>query len=305
MTKIHLLTLSAASAALGLSSFSLLSRRGEDVESLDRRIDTLQQSVRALEEPRANLGLPRAMPADDRLEDLARRVERVEFDLSQRTLAEPAAERSEPVQAPVANENDRRVLGPEELAAFERLLPEMLRFADDPGRAGSEEAERFWRTLRTTDAADALVAKLEAKVQHDGADLAARMDLADAYVAKLLSVPPGPEQGVWGARAEEQWNAVVERDPDHWGAQSALGQNFAMYPDFLGRTADSIRHLERARAIQEHGVIDPSQARTYSTLARMYQRQGRPQDAAEILRAGLARHPDDADLARALKDLPH
>ena len=36
----------------------------------------------------------------------------------------------------------------------------------------------------------------------------ARMGLADAYVAKLLTVPGGPERGIWGMKAEKQWQTI-------------------------------------------------------------------------------------------------
>jgi tetratricopeptide (TPR) repeat protein len=121
-------------------------------------------------------------------------------------------------------------------------------------------------------------------------------------VAKLMTIQ-GPEQGLWGSRAEEQWREVSLRDPDHWGAAFALGQNYAYYPDVMGKTDEAIAHLERARAIQERAQQGQEHVRTYLSLARLYQRKGDLEGARSVLRAGLRYHPGEEELGAALDGL--
>lgn len=161
------------------------------------------------------------------------------------------------------------------------------------------EQEQFYRRLRTTGIVDELVTELEAAVERAPNDAAVRMQLADAYTAKLSTIPGGPEQGVWGGKAERQWQAVLERQPEHWEARFALGFNYSMYPSFVDRSAEAIEHLEVARRLLPSLPPEPRQADVFTALARMYQRQGKPDAARTALAEGLQRFPGDEGLLRA------
>ena len=164
---------------------------------------------------------------------------------------------------------------------------------------------RFVEELaRGTSVVDDLLADLEAQVDRDPGDVALRMQLAGVYVAKLYTVTQGPEQGLWGGKAEDQWRQVTELDPDHWEAHFTLGNNFAYYPDFLDKTGEAIAHLERAREIQERAAPADGDPRTYLFLGRLYRREAKLDDARRVLEAGLERHPDDEALRKALAELP-
>ena len=129
------------------------------------------------------------------------------------------------------------------------------------------------------------------------------MELADAYVAKLLTVPAGPERGIWGVKAEKQWQDVVKQDPDHWDAQYTLAFNYSMYPDFLNKTDDAIQGFERALAIQQRVQPKPQHAKTYVQLARMHKKKGNAKKAREVLELGQMRHPRDKQITAALAAL--
>jgi tetratricopeptide (TPR) repeat protein len=184
------------------------------------------------------------------------------------------------------------------LAELESVLAEVLAPSFD--WSGSSEAlERFYELARDSDLIGERIAELEHAVAADPGDLALRMELADFYVARLLTLQ-GPEQGVWGGRAEEQWRAVIDRDAEHWEARFRLGNDYAFYPDVMGKTDDAIALLSEARAIQERSAPLPEHVQTYLSLARMHQRKGELEQARAVLRAGLRLHPDDARLEAAL-----
>lgn len=171
------------------------------------------------------------------------------------------------------------------------------------GKATDEEEQRFWELARTSGAVDELMKSLEGKVKESPDDIAARMQLANAYIEKLQTVPAGMEQGMWGNKASAQWKEVLKRDPEHWDAQFAVGYSWTWWPEQMNKTPDAIRELEKAREIQERGAASPRHAQVYFQLSRMYQRQGKADKAKEILRSGLARHPDDGELKKALDSL--
>ena len=128
------------------------------------------------------------------------------------------------------------------------------------------------------------------------------MKLADTYVAKLMTVA-GPEQGLWGGRAEEQWGRVVVLDDGNWGAHSALGTNYSYYPEVMGKGLDAIRHLERAREIQRDLAPLPEHVQTYLFLARLYAREEKKDESRAVLMEGLEFHYANQDLSSALSRL--
>lgn len=168
------------------------------------------------------------------------------------------------------------------------------------GEATEEEQERFWQLAASTELLDGVMKTLETQVKDRPDDLGAKMRLADAYVAKLLTVPPGPLQGVWGNKAMQQWQSVLEKQPDHWDARYSVAFSWSMWPDFLNKTPDAVREFEKLREVQERQTVDAKHAQTYFQLSRLYQKQGKTDKARETLRAGVARHPDDAELKKAL-----
>lgn len=168
------------------------------------------------------------------------------------------------------------------------------------GTATDDEEAKFWELARTSGRVDEIVKDLEAKVKSSPGDVDARMDLASAYIAKLLTLPGGPEQGVWSGKAEKQWNEVLKLDPENWDAQYSLAFNWSMWPEFLNKTPDAVAGFEKARAIQERKSPAPEHAQTYFQLSRLYAKQGKTDKAKEALRAGLERHPADPELRKAL-----
>jgi tetratricopeptide (TPR) repeat protein len=129
------------------------------------------------------------------------------------------------------------------------------------------------------------------------------MGLAQAYVAKLMSIPQGPEQGLWSNKAVQQWQAVLEKDPDHWEARYSLAFNWSMWPDFLNKTPDAIREFEKVREVQERQTPEAKHADTYLQLSRLYVKQGKADKAKDVLRSGLGRFPQDEDLKKALASM--
>ena len=192
----------------------------------------------------------------------------------------------------------------EEVSAeeFRSLMAGLVRMTQE-GSVSVEDQERFWEAARTTTMVDDAIEHLEAQVAEYPGDQAARMDLADAYVAKLLTVPTGPERGVWGSKAEGQWQALLEQNPDHWEAQYVLAYDYSMYPDFVNRTDEAISGFESALRIQERLQPQPEHAMTYVQLARMYTKIGNVEKARQALELGQSRHPRHEGIADALKSL--
>jgi len=187
------------------------------------------------------------------------------------------------------------------LREFDALLRELDANDWDYERLG-ESYERFLELARESGLLDERIAELESAVAAAPADVDLRMDLADTFIAKLMTAS-GPEQGLWGNRATEQWQAVVDLRPDHLGAHASLGVSYSYYPDVMGKTDDAIRHLERARALQRDVQPNPRHVQIFVFLARLYRRNGRVDDARATLLEGLQAHPGNEQLEAALEQL--
>lgn len=167
--------------------------------------------------------------------------------------------------------------------------------------ASAEERGQFFRLAKEEGLVDALLSAAQAAVDAEPGSVAARMKLADSFLVKLYTVPGGPEQGVWGEKAEDQWKRVAELDPEHWDARFRLAESWSYYPDVMNRTADAIQVFERLREIQEAGAPEPRHARVYRFLHQLYLRQGEREKAEAALAAGARRHPDDAGLGKGVR----
>ncbi len=158
---------------------------------------------------------------------------------------------------------------------FRDLMSQVVRSTMGGGESiGPEDQQRFWEAARTTTMVDDAIGRLEALIADKPQDEGSRMELADAYVAKLLTVPAGPERGIWGTKAESQWQEILTQNPDHWEAQYTLAYDYSMYPDFVDKTEEAIAGFEAALRIQERVQPRVEHAKTYVQLARMHTKKG-------------------------------
>ncbi|MCG3135197.1 MAG: hypothetical protein HMLKMBBP_02703 [Planctomycetes bacterium] len=285
----------AAALPLSLVLLAACGPQGEDPAAKEAR-ESLLDEVRKTREEAQKSGEASRRAADDvrslqrDLAALSERVARIE--------SEPRGTAPETGTAEAPGAADRPAKPAVSKEEFDSLRKKVF-----DGTATDDEEARFWELARTSGQVDAVVKDLEAKVKASPGDLDARMDLAQAYIAKLLTLPGGPEQGVWSGKAEKQWNEVLKADPDHWDAQFSLAFNWSMWPDFLNKTPDAVKGFEKAREIQERRTPAPEHAQTYFQLSRLYAKQGKTDKAKDVLRAGLERHPDDANLRKALDSM--
>ena len=235
----------------------------------------------------------------------ARRAEESAASLAARVAAlEAASERPAPGPSgsggrgmgdgPVAGRGDGAAKPDATLVAEYQALRRKV-FRD---QATADEQKRFFEILKGPGFIDGLLADLEAKVAAAPGDPDARLGLADAYISKLFTVPAGPEMGVWGGKAEEQWKEILKQDDRHWQARYSLAFSWSQYPDFLNKTPDALREFEKLRSQQEQGAAEPRHANTYFLLHSLYRKAGNPEKAKEALEEGLRRFPEDEDLRK-------
>ncbi len=251
---------------------------GARVDTIDGKLDSMTRRLSAMK---------------DEQQAVLERVDRVARHVAAQQEGRPAGESALPT-GPEA--------GDPAVTASARLEFDALREKVFSGTATDEEQQQFWEMSREKpELLKAMIADLESAVGDRPNDLAARMALGNAYIAKLFTVPFGPEQGVWGGKAEKQWKEVLERDADHWQARFSLAFGYSQYPDFMNKTPDAIREFETLRQVQERSTTAPGHAQTYFQLSLLYRKQGQAEKAREVLDEGLRRFPNDANLKKALE----
>ena len=256
----------------------------ERVDSLDSKLDTLTGSIETL-----SARLDRSADRFDDLESLAAR------------LSDSAAGTASPDAAGLADAGFRAgdAASEDEVAEFKDL---MEKFFADGASLSTDDQERFYKLARSK-VLEGLMDDLEEEIESHPTDLDARMELADLYIAKLFTVPGGPEQGLWGQRAEKQWKEVATQDPNHWEAHFNIGSSLYYYPEFLNRTNDAIDWMEKSRALLANRPASDEDAPNYVQLAQLYQRQDKNGKAREVLEAGLDRLPRNTAIQDALSSL--
>lgn len=269
-----------------------------ELDRLDGRLDSLLEQ---LTEPSGDAGAGASAELLATLGELRLRVDRIEDRARRQPATGQVAEgTAEPSDASSDSGGGSRAGADVSRDEFIALLGPVL--SGDPDVSPEDQA-RFWEAARSSGLVDDLVGTLEAALDDNPTDVDTRLELANAYVAKLLTVPAGPERGVWGSRAEEQWETALELDPMSWDAQFRLAESLSYYPAFLNKRGEAIEGLEAARRIQEELVPESRHAKTYLLLSRMHVQGGDREAALLALRAGLARHPGDAELAQALDEI--
>lgn len=167
-----------------------------------------------------------------------------------------------------------------------------------------EDAQlEFWEMVRSSKAFKDKIKALEQSVSQNTMDTQTRKDLAQLYVVKLLTMPDSPEKAIWANKAEKQWNAVLQIDPDDWEARKSTAFSLSQYPDFLNRQGDSIDHYEKLVELQSTLQPEPKFENTYLELSRLYLKKGDRLSAQETAVEGLALFPGNQQLRERSKIL--
>jgi tetratricopeptide (TPR) repeat protein len=147
---------------------------------------------------------------------------------------------------------------------------------------------------------DEALAEMEKYAAAHADDPDAQVDLAGAYIVKLMQVPDGMERGTWSAKSIAACEAALKIDPEHWGGQFTKAMNLSQWPAFLGKQPEAIRTFEKLVEQQERSPSDPRFAQTYYQLGNTYRTAGNVEKAKEVFRRGLERFPDNRPLKEQL-----
>ena len=282
-----------AALAVAVLSFAMRPRAGPatdsdadlgDSKSLENRVNDLEGRVEAAEQ--------RQREADERLAKTDRLAHEASVNAAR---AVDLVKGGAGGPAPVVDPKDQ----PTEKARSEQR--EQMLAAIRDGRIPDGEIFEFFGKAKDLGFLDEALAEMEKYAAAHAADPDAQVDLATAYVVKLLTVPEGPERGTWSMKSINAAERALKADPEHWGAQFVKGMNLSQWPDFMGKQPEAIRTFEKLVEQQERSAPDPGYSETYYHLGNLYRKTGNAAKALEVFKRGLALFPDDKVLREQIE----
>jgi len=254
----------------------------------------------ALESVQTELGeLRRANEAlGEHLAGLANRVEAVAAAAARTTMPEIGDAQLERVLAGVLEAG--AFLSP---TAEREDTPELDLASIFPGLLGTnpDQAQDIWTQIKDAGRIDELLEMFAEHARLNPNLAQAHVDLGNAYLQKLVSMTPGPQQGEVAMRADRAFDGALQVDPNHWEARFTKAVAFTFWPDFLGKKQQAIDQFEILITQQEQGASQPHFAQTYLFLGNLYEQRGQAEKAAEIWANGLGFFPADAELRSKVK----
>lgn len=278
--------LAASAAATGIS----LSLRSSSSPSAPPQLGELQASLRDLQAE--NQRLARELAA------LANQPQPAVVPLTERTVAP--------------------VLGPEQVAAAveaylrqrEGSVAEASGAGGDGGKPNFDLDKDFaglvgtnfwsngasWKRAFAAGRMDDVVAQFEALAKASPNDVGAQMNLANAYLAYLQM-----DNSKWqlSAKADKQFDKVLDIDDHHWEARFSKAVSYTFWPDFLGKKPEAIQHFETLVKQQENMPVQDDQAQTYLFLGNLLAERD-PERARQVWQQGATRHPNNQELRQKL-----
>jgi len=207
----------------------------------------------------------------------------VERALDRRAGDAPAAARAaEPEPAPAEKPRSAR-------DAFEALTS---------GNLSRAEREKLWKELRETGDADQVIALFEARAKERPDDPEAQLELGQAYLQKIFSVPDGPEKGLWAVKADQAFDQALALDDHNWEARFTKAVSLSFWPPLFGKQSSAIQNFETLVAQQDQLPQQPQFAETHLMLGNMYLQQGKTDKALAAWQKGLSYFPNHAQLAQ-------
>jgi tetratricopeptide (TPR) repeat protein len=254
-----------------------------DSKSLENRVNDLEGRMEAAE--------MRQREADERLAKAERLANEAAGNASRAVDLVKGAGGT----APVVDSKDQ----PTEKTRNEKK--EQILAAIREGRLGDADVMEIFGNAKDLGFLDDALAEMEKYAAAHAQDADAQVDLATAYVVKLMSVANDMEKGTWSMKSIQACERALKIEPEHWGAQFVKGMNLSQWPDFLGKQPEAIRTFEKLVDQQERSAAQPEFAETYYHLGNLYRKTGNTSKALEVFKRGLALFPDDKVLREQIE----
>ncbi|NUN50576.1 MAG: tetratricopeptide repeat protein [Candidatus Brocadiae bacterium] len=168
----------------------------------------------------------------------------------------------------------------------------------------SQEAiAAFLEKVRKDKSQGAIQAALRAFLERDPRNAQAHYLLARAYVDELMTSKSYADMERLGELCMKEYGAALDINPTYWEPRFERAISYTFYPEQLGMLPHAVRDFETLVAQQNRSNADPRFAETYSNLARVYVRTGKPEKAKAALKDALTLFPENKSLQQQLAEM--
>lgn len=259
--------------------------RGELRAATDR-LNAAQQQVDEAAAKSANTAELTALR--DKVAKLEAETRRLEAELATR----PAASTTDKPAEPPADKQPAAA-DPEAVKQAQELLGKVKANPTD-----YDTVEKLAEALRKADAStrEKAIADLKAIVAADPRNKEARLALASVMVTRFRDLRNPMDQGALAAEIKTELDKAIDIDPGYYEAQHFLALMKTGYPPFTEEFKTANKDLDRAIELQSKMTWDDSFSEIYAAYAGWYRRQGKLEEAAAKVQAGLDKDPRNEDL---------
>jgi tetratricopeptide (TPR) repeat protein len=243
------------------------------------RLETAAQRIKDLEGR-----LTRAEAAADEAGRIARQASRLIEETARARSGPKGAGVISPTGTPAEEDADRK-------AAADAVLSQIRE-----GKIPEGGVFNLFLKAKDLGILDQALAEMEKYAAAHADDPDAQVELAAAYIQKLMAVPEGMERGAWSQKSINSCEAALKINPEHWSAQFIKGMNLSQWPAFLGKQPEAIRTFEKLIEQQERTAPDPKFAQTYFQLGTTYRAAGNTEKARAVFARGLELYPENKQI---------
>ena len=163
-----------------------------------------------------------------------------------------------------------------------------------------DRSNAIWNEARKAGKTKELLALFEAAAAAAPNLPQAQYQLGQACIQALMGTQDFVEQGKLSQTADAAFDRTLELEATHWEARYSKAVSYTFWPDFLGKKAEAVRHLNVLLDQQERAGPEPKHIEAYLTLGNLYSQQGKEAEALAVWERGIARFPTDARLLEKL-----
>ncbi len=154
--------------------------------------------------------------------------------------------------------------------------------------------------LRNSGKLDQAISELEQRVTDNTQAPQYPTALGRLYLQKAGTIQDLREQGILGLKADQQFEAALNLDPNNWEARFTKAVAMTYWPTQLNKGEELFGHFTTLLQQQEAQAPQPQFAQTYAWMGDAYQKYGYADYAKQIWQRGAGLFPQNQELKSKL-----
>lgn len=154
--------------------------------------------------------------------------------------------------------------------------------------------------LRNSGKLDQAISELEQRATDNAQSPQYPTALGRLYLQKAGTIQDLREQGILGLKADQQFEAALNLDPNNWEARFTKAVAMTYWPTQLNKGEELFGHFTTLLQQQEAQAPQPQFAQTYAWMGDAYQKYGYADYAKQIWQRGAGLFPQNQELKSKL-----